>query len=156
MTSDPLDDLIDAQVEESRRILDFAEGLNDKPVQWGNDDCSAFPAAYLASRGFDIRIPVYSTEAEAQQIVDQYGDLASVWDAIAQQSDLYEIDPSEVQAGDVGVIRVSTLGATHGFQIGVIFIKYGLMAVIRSEDGIRMLSPRTKTIVKVWRPKCRN
>lgn len=153
MNADPdLDAIIDEQVDESERILAFAEeALVGKPVEWGEDDCSTFPAKYLASRGVPIEIPAYGSEAEAQAVVERYGTLADVWTAIADRSGLREVPIEMRRAGDVGVIRVSTLGQSHGGQIGGIFLKYGLLLLIRTEDGARMISPREATIVKVWR-----
>ena len=139
--------VIESNVEMSRRALAYAEGFAGAPMQWGVDDCSMFPARWVAELlGRNVDVPSYATDGEAREIIAIHGGLARVWSWIAGRAGIFEVEPSRVRAGDIGVIKTFASG-----DVGAIFIKYGTVALIRTETGFRMLGIRERNIIAAWR-----
>lgn len=148
------DEFIDDQTMISRAVEAFGKTYKDSEVTWGRDDCSMFPAAWLKHFATEIRrqrwrgltIPAYNSEEEANALIEAAGGLVNVWDAIATDARLMPIDPMEVLAGDIGIVRMSHLGPQ-----GCIFVKYGVGAMVRRSPGTHTIGMRRQHIMRAYR-----
>lgn len=110
------------------------------PWRYGVHDCTAWPARWAG-----IEVPAYSTEAEAQALIEQAGGLVALWErGIADRMPLVD----EPEPGDVGII-VAIGADRQPVEIGAIW------------TGIRwaFLSPRglvsaSADAIAIWRPAC--
>lgn len=126
----------------AEQLQAFLVEFDGKPVTWGVDDCSAWPALWVGREtGKPVRLPRYANEAEALALKERHG-LVALWDEALRDHPVYAAhDP---RPGDVGIVQMS-----FG-EVGMIFAhaNYGLW---RSEGGTRPLGPiRQRTILKVW------
>lgn len=97
------------------KLLAFLEEFDGEDVRWGFDDCSARCAAWVRECGYDIGLPAYSSEEEAEKLIQEAGGLVALWDRISASAGIYE-RIGEPKAGDVGIIPTNRFGPT-----GVIF-----------------------------------
>lgn len=122
---------------------DFFSSIIGKPVVWGVDDCSAWAAGwYHLKTGNKPSLPEYSSKDEAHKLIEQAGGLVTLWGRALVGFGIERFGPA--QSGDVGIIDTRKFGPVGGiFGAGGVFY-------LRSEDGYSMLSPRQKTILRVW------
>lgn len=147
MTAPNIDQILDQQAELSAEIIELAKSFEGKSVQWGIDDCSMWPAHWIAQRtGTKVSIPRYDSEDQARNIIKEYGGLVNLWDHVAQQNGIQKrYEASGIETGDVGVIRMTK------FDMGCVFVKYATIAVVRSENGYRPIGIRKKHILAGYR-----
>lgn len=145
MDAREIDAAIERGTEASRAVMAFAARFDGVAPKWGFDDCSMWPAMWIAERcNRDLEIPAYDSEDDARAMIASAGSLANLWSDIASRNAIAAtVDP---QAGDVGVIHT----ALHG-QIGCIFAKYGLYALFRTVDGWRGIGIAKRHVVGAWR-----
>lgn len=133
------------EIAERRLILrTLAELLNGVQCEYGINDCSMFPAQWVADiTDKELNLPYYDTPESGKKIIDASGGLVNVWSNILEPAGFQQCHNTPV-FGDVGVIK------TRAFDdVGVIFCDLGL-ALWRTPDGTTFISPRAKTILKVW------
>lgn len=144
--TDPIDAMIKRDVEVNAAIVAFANSFEDVPVTWGKDDCSMFAAQWAAERmGRDFLFDTYDSEDQARALIEREGGLVNVWQFAADSNGLCRV-MDRVQAGDVGVVNTFALG-----PVGCIFMKYGAVAVLRTDPGYRVLGIREKHVLGAWR-----
>ncbi|MCF3934354.1 hypothetical protein L1787_13145 [Acuticoccus sp. M5D2P5] len=121
--------------------------LDGVPVTWGVDDCSAWPASWVAGvTGWEVLWPAYASEDEAHRLIDDAGGLDVLWSEIAGECGLRRrVKGEEPCLGDVGLIRT----AFHDAMVGVVFA-HGRTACWRHVAGVHRLSVRHQTIVAAW------
>lgn len=113
------------------------------PVTWGVDDCSTWPAQWVASEtGVELDWPSFDSEETAKSVIDGAGGLREAWQSVAHQAELIKTRDPEV--GDVGIVEHPSIG-----QFGVIFL-HGGAAVWRAGTGVRFLPVRRKVIFAAW------
>lgn len=123
------------------RLEEFLRRHDGKPVEWGVDDCSACPHAWLRENGIDARLPVYSSREEAHALIAGADGLVALWDecligtGVATRRGAPEL-------GDIAVIDTRRLG-----PVGVICGTGGLCCW-RKEGGFFWLAPRR--YLQVW------
>lgn len=131
-------------IERGRRLEAFCEAMDGKPVTYGIDDCSTWPAQWAVNEtGCDLDWPEYSSREEAQALIDEAGGLAPLWDA-AIGSRFEECHEEYPPVGSIGIIRTRLFG-----EVGVIFVFAGVVCW-RHETGVRVFGVRPNTIVKAW------
>lgn len=127
-------------------LMAYLEEMDGRPVTWGIDDCSAWPAEWIRrATGHTIKLPRYSNRDEAHALIERSGSLHALWsDHLA---DAGFAETTEPRLGDVGVVDIS-----QG-QVGVVFGHAGL-AFWRAEGngagGVRPFQPRTRYIAGIW------
>ncbi|WP_011580573.1 MULTISPECIES: DUF6950 family protein [Chelativorans] len=145
--------------ERGERLRAYVDAVKGKPMTWGVDDCSLWPAQWFANEtGREFDWPLYSSEAEAHRIIDAEGGLVSVWNRIARQAGVMPRYGEMPVVGDVGIIET-----TRG-RVGGIFTFGGGMCV-RTLDGAAAIGvvgrafpvrnadgtwERRPVVVKVW------
>lgn len=106
----------------------------------GEHDCSAWPARWAG-----IRLPAYSSAAEAQALIDEAGDLVELW-ARCIGDRLRRVQ--EPVAGDVGIIRAVDAQRRIS-QVGAIFT--GRRWAFLIPNGLVRASAEA---LAVWRVPC--
>lgn len=125
-------------------IKDHIDIILDKPIEWGVDDCTAWPAAWFEKQtGLTLDLEPYNTRKEAQVIIDKTGSLVNLWSNALENKAIEQYGSPEI--GDVGIIETEQFG-----QVGGIFGEHGLF-FWRTIKGVAILKPRTSTIVKIWK-----
>lgn len=144
--TDAVDAMIERDVAVNGDILAFADTFKGVTVTWGMDDCSMFAAQWAADRlGRDFLFNPYDSEAEARALIENSGGLVHVWQFAADANGIHRV-ADRPQAGDVGVVDTFALG-----PVGCIFMKYGSVAVLRTDPGYRVLGIREKHVLGAWR-----
>jgi hypothetical protein len=124
-------------------LLAFLEEWQDKPIVWGESDCSAWPALWFRiATGDSVLLPAYSARGEAVRHIVRAGSLVALWRASLADTRAYEIEPEEARLGDVGVIEMSD--GPKGFIFANAEFGY-----VKAEIGILPLPARH--IVAAWR-----
>ena len=114
--------------------------VEDKPCQWGRDDCSAWAGTWVErERGVLIALPSYDSEAQARDMIEKAGGLVNLWSRVLMLAGVPETDMP--QYGDVGLVE-TRLG-----PVGVIVTHDGICAW-RATHGLTFIRPRT--FLKVW------
>lgn len=123
-----------------KRLQAHAAAVAEHPVVWGVDDCTRWAADWVESvRGIDLRLPIYSGEAQARTLITRAGGLEALWRERLARAGIFEtMTPAY---GDVGLVETK-LG-----PVGLIFCHDGVGA-LRSEAGITFLRPRQ--ILRAW------
>lgn len=124
-------------------LREFIAGYIGKPVEWGRDDCSAWPARWLElSRGVTVPLPRYSTRQGAMALKER--GLLELWsDALLTAG--VPVRFADPQPGDVALIETRTMGL-----VGCIVLHGGIVSV-RTEDGVTSLGPvRPRYIAGAW------
>ncbi|MCF3933306.1 hypothetical protein L1787_07760 [Acuticoccus sp. M5D2P5] len=136
------------RIEERGEALRSAcRALDDVPVTWGVDDCSAWPASWVAAiTGRDVLWPAYANEDEARDLIAAAGGLDALWQDVAADCGLRRrVKGEEPRLGDVGLIRTTH----HDVMVGVVFA-HARIACWRHEAGVRRLAVRHSAIVGIW------
>ncbi|MBL4800168.1 MAG: hypothetical protein JKY50_22460 [Oleispira sp.] len=124
-------------------IEEYIRSYDNQPAIWGESDCSSWAAKwYELATGNKPKLPTYTTRTEAHELIEKAGGLVALWDTALEGFGLERY--GEPELGDVGVIITKRFG-----DIGGIFGERGLF-FWRSENGVAVLQPRTKTIKKIW------
>lgn len=131
--------------ERAARLKAFVEAMHEKPVTWGVDDCSTWPAQWVSDEtGKELAWPAYGSKDEAVALIDRSGGLVTLWDQALRPAGIFERH-DEPQLGDVGVVQTADMGEVGGiFAVNRTFLW-------RHERGVMMLPVRRWTISKVWR-----
>lgn len=113
------------------------------PVVWGESDCCAFVAKWIAmERHAEIALPAYSNWKEASALIASSGGLVAMVSPMLASAGLFET--SAPQLGDIGVVALSE------HHVGAIFCDHGI-AVLRAEPhNTFFLRPRERYILKSW------
>lgn len=120
------------------------EGVEGKPVVWGESDCTSWAAGWVKTvTGKDVPFLGYSTLDEAHTLIDEAGGLDVLWTRALAQVGIYST-PYDPTLGDVGVVNTTRFG-----PVGVIFAQDGI-ALWRADNGTGLLRPRRRDIIKVW------
>lgn len=113
-----------------------------KAAEW---DCCALPAAWGLALGVGDAMAawrgVYSTEAEAEDIVARAGGLAGIFGKGLESVGAYRVDTAE--PGDVGVISL------HGEEAGAIYT--GRRWAFVAERGLGFVTLRPEAVPHIWR-----
>lgn len=122
---------------------EYLAAARTKPWEWHEHDCCAFPARWAG-----VELPEYSSEAEAEAMLQAAGGLVPLWDDAAQgKAD--EANPRDVMPGDVGVIELIAPDATM-VECGAIWTGQRWAFVPRA-GGVAGVHA---TCLKAWRPRC--
>lgn len=123
------------------RLAAFLASFEDKPVEWGRDDCTACPALWLRENGFDVRLPEYRSRDEAHALITAAGGLVPLW---GQYLSGTGVGPryGAPELGDIAIIETRLLG-----DVGVI-VGAGGLCCWRKEGGFFWLAPRT--YLQIW------
>lgn len=125
------------------RLTELVQSLEEKPVEWGVDDCNMTPHRWVVDEtGYDVYSAEYGSEEEAREIIEQSGGVEAIW-RNALTGVLFE-NFSEPKCGDVAIIKTRAFGV-----VGVIFVSGG-HALWRTENGTKYLTPRPDTIIACW------
>lgn len=128
------------------RLQSFVARYHEKPIEWGVDDCSMWPALWVQSElGVVLDTPDVSGRQEAFRHLKRSGGIDPVWDAILDKAGIQQGygDPC---LGDVGLIETRATGT-----IGAIFAINS--AVVRADVGFSYLPLRA--VLKFWTvPEC--
>lgn len=107
-------------------LAELCEARVALPFAWGSNDCALFAAdVVLALTGVDPAGDLrgaYSTEAEAEAIIAQYGSLEALAVALAAAAGLPECPPAFAQRGDVALVdhgNQRSLGVVMGDAVAV-------------------------------------
>ena len=119
----------------------FLAPFAEKPVAWGEDDCTAVCAQWLWRNGHPFDLPAYSSRREAQAIIVKHGGLVETWDALLPPSVCEQIGDPEI--GDIGIIDTRKYG-----PVGVIVAQAGICLWRRDEGGFHFIKPRS--FLKAW------
>lgn len=119
--------------------------VENKPVEWGVDDCTSWAAAWvLSATGKAVPFSAsYASLDEAHALIDEAGGLDVLWMRALAQIGIWST-PYQPELGDVGVVNTASFG-----PVGVIFANDGV-ALWRAESGTGLLRPRKRDIVKAW------
>lgn len=130
--------------ERRKKLRELAESLNGVECKYGVNDCSMFPAQWISDiSGKELDIPFYDSRAAGNKLINEAGGLVNIWAGILGLAGFTErFDQPEF--GDIGIMETRAFG-----EVGIIFCDCGL-ALWRSENGTAIISPRQKTILKVW------
>ncbi|HWK65405.1 MAG TPA: hypothetical protein VNS34_10715 [Rhizobiaceae bacterium] len=124
------------------KLEQFLRRHDGKLVEWGVDDCSACPHAWLRENGIGARIPTYSSREEARTLIAAAGGLVELWDDCLLGTGIAERLGGAPELGDIAVIDTRRLG-----PVGVICGAGGLCCW-RKDGGFFWLAPRG--YLKVW------
>lgn len=124
-------------------LSEFIASLADKPVIWGETDCSATPHRWLMANGISAELPVYKSRDEAHAIIASRGSLVNVWDWCLRSTEIQERYGDPV-LGDIAIVDTRIYG-----QIGGIVAKGGILAIRRDDGAFHWFGPVRK-FVKVW------
>jgi len=129
-------------------MTDLGEFLRERlawPRRAAEWDCCALPAAWGLFLGLGDAMAawrgVYSTEAEAVDIVARSGGLAGIFGAGLESVGAYRVN--EAQSGDVGVI------ALQGEEAGAIYT--GRRWAFVAERGLGFVTLRPDAVPFIWR-----
>lgn len=115
------------------------------PRKAGEWDCCTLPAAWGLALGLGDAMAawrgVYSTEAEAVDIVARAGGLAGIFGAGLESVGAYRVD--EARAGDVGVI------ALRDEEAGAVYT--GRRWAFVAERGLGFVTLRPADVPNIWR-----
>lgn len=123
------------------KLLAFLEQFEGDKVTWGVDDCCAMCAAWVRECGYELSLPSYSSQEEADALIERAGGLVALWDKHLS-SVLYERVSEHPRLGDVGIIPTRRFGPT-----GVIWVDTGLCAW-RIGPRPSLMAPRT--YLRAW------
>lgn len=122
----------------------FVEEFDGKPVIYGRDDCAPFAAQWVrTATGRTLDIPSYDSREGGQEIIRAAGGLVDLCDSLMSSAGFGERygDP---ELGDVGILRTNAFG-----DVGGIFAHAGHF-LWRHADGVGIVVPRARYILKVW------
>jgi Domain of unknown function (DUF6950) len=129
-----------------KRLTEFSQRLDGEPFIYGENDCSMFPAQWVADiTGKELNLPFYDNREAAMDLITKAGGLVNVWSEILEPCGFQQrFDVPDY--GDIGVVETRKFG-----DVGVIFLDFGI-ACWRTESGkVALFTPRMKTILKMWR-----
>lgn len=129
----------------AEQLQSFVMAVEGKPVEWGQDDCTTWAAAWVKElTGKEVQmLSSYSTLEEAHTLIDEAGGLDVLWSMALAPLGIYEVI-GQPQLGDVGIVSTARLG-----NVGVIFAQDGI-ALWRAIKGTALLRPRARDIIKAW------
>lgn len=126
------------------KLRAFVDEFDGKPVIYGIDDCAPFAALWVErATGCKLALPTYDSREGGQEIIRAAGGLVELCDGLmiaAGFSHRYG-DP---EYGDVGILRTNAFG-----DVGGIFAHAGHF-LWRHADGVGIVVPRARYILKVW------
>lgn len=126
------------------RLTAFVERFKEKPAAWGEDDCSAAPARWVAEEtGRVVDYPVYSSEAEALALKQEAGGLAPIWEDRLGRVGMFERF-DEPRLGDVAIVDTRLYGEIGGI------VAHGRVVLIRKDSGGWHPFGPVRQFVKVW------
>lgn len=127
----------------------FLAEARHRPWGWREHDCTAFPARWA---GFADALPEYASEAAAEAMLHTSGGLVQLWErAIAAcPGRVAEVEASDRQAGDVGIIEMIAPDLTS-VECGAIWTGRR-WAFAPSKGGVAAIAGAA--CLKVWRPLC--
>ncbi len=128
--------------ERVEQLAKFVASWKDKPVVWGESDCTAFAAEWVKSQRGE-RVPFladYDSREEAHRLIAYYGRLSAIWSQALARIGVFET--CSPQLGDVAIVHLADYG-----EVGVI-IGNDRVSILRTDRGARFLRPRS--FVKVW------
>lgn len=122
------------------KLQSFVEGLRDKPVAWGEDDCCAWVRRWIdIATGIAIETPAYASRHDAHRIIAAAGGLPALWCDLAAR---HGFAPTGAPAlGDVALVEMSFGPA------GVIF-GHGGICYARLDRGVKPMKPRA--FIAAW------
>jgi hypothetical protein len=124
------------------KISDFINSYDGKQVVWGVDDCTAWAAKWAElSTGKPIQLPVYSSQDEAHEIIDNAGGLVELITKYLGFAQIY----GEPTIGDIAVIETGKSGL-----VTVLMLQNGV-AAWRTDKGVRLFRVRQKHIKAYWK-----
>lgn len=136
-----------ADRERGERLRKFCADVEGKPVVWGSDDCSMWPAMWAVSEsGREANWPVYDSKEGAHAVVEKEGGLAEVWARLAFELRLEECFEPILPVGSIAVVNLDYAGHR---QIGCIFA-FGNVGSFRTDVGRRTWGVRSRSIVRAW------
>lgn len=116
-----------------------------RPFVWGKSDCCITAAQIVRAvtgrwffAGFE-----YSTEEEAKKIVDKYGSLGTLVDALEVGA---SVPGPMVLDGDPLLLDLPGVGETLGFRMGD-------RAIYRTQRGFMSISILSDRVVRGWQVK---
>lgn len=122
------------------RLRAHVDAAANSPVVWGESDCTAFAAAWVATEtGRPLALPAYGSRDEAERLIAAAGGLSAAWGEVLSRSGFAQTGAPAL--GDVGVIET-----TKG-EVGVVFAAGGF-ALWRSEAGVMPIRPAR--VVAAW------
>lgn len=111
------------------------------PVVWGESDCCAFVAGWIAiATGRTLRLPKYASQDEALALIKAAGGLVPLCERVL--APLHLAPTATPGLGDIGVVRLS-IG-----DRGAIFAADGIALLRREPAGCVFMRP--KTILAAW------
>lgn len=144
------------------RLRAFVEAAKGVPASV--DDCSAWPAQWVANEGGrDFDWPRFDDLAAMEAYVAEGGGLVAVWERFAPAAGIaerYMVDDTAV--GDIGIIE------TRGGRVGGIFSHAGVFCW-RTQSGVNLIGvggrsfwernaagewEQRPVVVKVWQVPC--
>ena len=124
------------------KIENFINSYDEKEVVWGEDDCTAWAANWVGiATGKRIKLPAYSNQEQAHEIIDQAGGLVSLITQYLGFSHEY----GEPELGDIAVIETARSGL-----VTVIMLE-NYAAVWRGDTGVKAFRARPNHIKAYWK-----
>lgn len=124
-----------------KKLEDFINSYNEKPIVWGVDDCTAWAGKWAEiATGNRIQLPSYGNREGAHKIIDEAGGLVEL---VSQ----YLGFPQTFGDPDMGDIAVVETG-NHGL-VTVLMLKNNV-AAWRAEKGLRIFRVRSQHIKAYW------
>ena len=130
-------------MQPAANIREYVEGTVGKQLVWGVSDCAMWAAQWWEiATGEPLDLPPYSTEAEAQEKIEDAGGLtALIASQIGEPDDMFAVP----MAGDVCVVQMKNNDVT-ALGIG------GGCVAFRTQLGVRPFNPREHFIKAIWTP----
>ena len=124
------------------KIENFINSYDEKKVVWGEDDCTAWAANWVGiATGKRIKLPAYSNQEQAHEIIDQAGGLVSLITQYLGFPQMY----GEPELGDIAVIETARSGL-----VTVIMLE-NYAAVWRGDTGVKAFRVRPNHIKAYWK-----
>lgn len=123
------------------RLRAYVDAAQNEPVVWGESDCSAWPARWVAQElGRPVMMPRYRSREEAHALIARAGSLFNLWRDMAARLGVFQTN--EPKLGDVGLVAFSDR------DVGGIFAHGGILLVRTDAGSISGLGPRK--IIAAW------
>lgn len=132
------------------RLDRFVAVLAAEPFAWGVNDCSMMVARWTeAVTGERLRLPVYHSRAEADDLRARHDGLEEIFCAHAARLRLYETRAPKL--GDIGLVPTLHHGA-----VGILW-SHGGHAIWLTEAGVKFFTPgrvlRSWAMPDEWEPE---
>lgn len=126
------------------KLRAFVNEFDGQPVVYGRDDCAPFAALWVErATGIRLALPKYDSREAGQDLIREAGGLLMLCDGLMADAGFSQRygDP---EYGDVGIMRTNAFG-----DVGGIFAHAGTF-LWRHADGVGIIVPRARYILKVW------